>query len=62
MKGIIISILCRSITHSNLKLIKQEQELAMVDHWEWTLTHAQGEWVVFLEADWSNILTDFGTG
>jgi glycosyltransferase involved in cell wall biosynthesis len=40
-----------SIKHPNLKLIKPEKALAMVDHWEWALSHAKGEWLVFLGVD-----------
>ncbi|MDR2407157.1 MAG: glycosyltransferase family 2 protein, partial [Bacteroidales bacterium] len=40
-----------SVIHPNLKLIKPEKGLAMVDHWEWALSHAQGKWIVFLGAD-----------
>jgi glycosyltransferase involved in cell wall biosynthesis len=40
-----------SLGHPNLKLIKPEKGLAMVDHWEWALAHATGEWIMFLGAD-----------
>ncbi|MDR1896784.1 MAG: glycosyltransferase [Prevotellaceae bacterium] len=40
-----------SISHPNLRLIKPGKGLSMVDHWEWALTYATGEWIVFLGAD-----------
>ncbi|MDR1904099.1 MAG: glycosyltransferase family 2 protein [Treponema sp.] len=41
----------KSLNHSNISLIKPQEPLAMVDHWEWLLKHAKGDWVIFLGSD-----------
>lgn len=41
----------KSLNHPNIKLIKPEKPLAMVDNWEWALSHASGEWIIIVGAD-----------
>lgn len=41
----------QAMDSEHLRLIRPQEYLAMVDHWEWALGHARGEWVVFLGSD-----------
>ena len=40
-----------SLNHPNIRLLKNEEQLSMVDHFEWALSHATGQWVIILGAD-----------
>lgn len=37
--------------NDRVKLIKPNKEMSMVDHWEWALSHAKGEWLIIVGAD-----------
>ena len=41
----------QSLTHPRLRKLHPPAPLSMVDHFEWTLSLAEGEWVMFLGAD-----------
>lgn len=36
---------------TNVKYIEPGIELSMVEHWEWALNHASGDWLIFLGQD-----------
>jgi hypothetical protein len=38
----------RSAAHPRLRVVRPERPLSMVDHWEFALGQARGEWVLFL--------------
>jgi glycosyltransferase involved in cell wall biosynthesis len=40
-----------SITHPNIRIIHPPEGLSMAEHWEWALTHANGEWLMFVGQD-----------
>lgn len=37
--------------NQRIKLLKPEKALSMVDHWEWALSHAKGDWLIIVGAD-----------
>lgn len=39
------------LVHPNIQIIYPEEELSMTEHWEWALSHAKGEWQIFLGQD-----------
>lgn len=41
----------QSLKNPSIRLIKPESSLGMVDHFEFALSQAQGEWIIFLGAD-----------
>lgn len=40
-----------SLQYHSVRFIKPQNQLAMVDHFEFALAHAQGEWIITLGAD-----------
>jgi glycosyltransferase involved in cell wall biosynthesis len=40
-----------SITHPKIRIIHPPEGLSMAEHWEWALSHAQGEWLMFVGQD-----------
>ena len=40
-----------SIYHPSLKILSPPQGLSMTEHWEWLLSKASGEWIIFLGQD-----------
>lgn len=40
-----------NIVHRNVKIIRPKERLTMVEHFEWALKFATGEWVMFLGSD-----------
>lgn len=41
----------KTINHANIRKIFPPESLSMTEHWEWALTHAQGEWQIFVGQD-----------
>ena len=41
----------QTLTHPNIKIIEPPESLSMTEHWEWALSHAQGEWLIFVGQD-----------
>jgi len=39
------------LTHSQIKIIYPPDSLSMTEHWEWALSHATGEWQIFVGQD-----------
>lgn len=39
------------LNHPNIKIIYPPESLSMTEHWEWALTHAKGEWQIFVGQD-----------
>ena len=39
------------LSHPNITVIEPEQQLSMAEHWEWVLSHAHGEWLIFVGQD-----------
>jgi glycosyltransferase involved in cell wall biosynthesis len=39
------------LSHANLQVISPEVSLSMTEHWEWALSHARGEWLIFVGQD-----------
>jgi glycosyltransferase involved in cell wall biosynthesis len=37
--------------HPNIKIIQPSERLSMTEHWEWALSHASGEWMIFVGQD-----------
>jgi glycosyltransferase involved in cell wall biosynthesis len=37
--------------HPNIMVIEPEEPLSMTEHWEWALSHARGEWQIFVGQD-----------
>ena len=37
--------------HPNIKVIFPHEHLSMTEHWEWALSHAKGEWQIFIGQD-----------
>ncbi len=37
--------------HLNLKIIEPPRSLSMTEHWEWALSHASGQWQIFVGQD-----------
>lgn len=44
-------IFLNSIHHSNIKILTPPVGLSMSEHWEWALSHAIGEWIIFVGQD-----------
>lgn len=40
-----------TIEHKNIKKIKPENKLAVAEHWEYALSYAQGDWIIFVGVD-----------
>lgn len=40
-----------NLSHPNIITIEPPEELSMSEHWEWALTHARGEWIIFVGQD-----------
>lgn len=40
-----------SLAHPNIKTIVTPHKMSMTEHWEWALTHACGEWNIFVGQD-----------
>ena len=40
-----------NLKHPKIKILKPDCELSMVEHWEFVLSHARGEWQIILGAD-----------
>jgi glycosyltransferase involved in cell wall biosynthesis len=40
-----------AIVHPNVTVIQPPEELSMTEHWEWALSHAYGEWLIFVGQD-----------
>ncbi len=40
-----------TLKHDNIKVIRPESKLPMTEHWEFALTHAKGEWIIFVGVD-----------
>jgi len=38
-------------SHPNISVIEPKQQLSMTEHWEWALSHARGEWLIFVGQD-----------
>ncbi|MFI8735961.1 glycosyltransferase family 2 protein [Ectopseudomonas toyotomiensis] len=38
-------------SNSKIKVISPSERLSMTEHWEWALSHAQGEWLIFVGQD-----------
>lgn len=41
----------KTLTHKNIKTFLTPHSLSMSEHWEWALSHAQGEWCIFVGQD-----------
>ena len=41
----------KKLSHQNIKVIYPSQALSMTEHWEWALSHAKGEWQIFVGQD-----------
>jgi glycosyltransferase involved in cell wall biosynthesis len=41
----------REIVHPNIKVIYPPTGLSMTEHWEWALSHAIGDWLIFVGQD-----------
>ena len=39
------------LVHPNIRIIHPDKQLSMVEHFEWSLSHAQGEWIMFVGGD-----------
>lgn len=39
------------INHPNIKVIYPPESLSMTEHWEWALSHAKGDWQIFVGQD-----------
>ena len=37
--------------NKNIKIIEPAEPLSMTEHWEWALSHATGEWQIFVGQD-----------
>lgn len=40
-----------SLTHPNVVFLSPPKSLSMAEHWEWALSHASGEWLIFVGQD-----------
>ena len=40
-----------TIVHPNVTIVYPPEGLSMTEHWEWALSHAQGEWLIFVGQD-----------
>jgi glycosyltransferase involved in cell wall biosynthesis len=38
-------------SHPNVIVIEPKEPLSMAEHWEWALSHARGEWLIFVGQD-----------
>jgi glycosyltransferase involved in cell wall biosynthesis len=38
-------------SHPNVIVIEPKESLSMTEHWEWALSHARGEWLIFVGQD-----------
>jgi glycosyltransferase involved in cell wall biosynthesis len=41
----------QTLNNPNIKVIYPPQSLSMTEHWEWALSHASGEWQIFVGQD-----------
>ena len=39
------------LTHPKISVIEPAESLSMTDHWEWALSHAKGQWLIFVGQD-----------
>lgn len=39
------------LSHPNVVVLEPEKSLSMAEHWEWALSHARGEWLIFVGQD-----------
>lgn len=44
-------IYLNSLVHPNIRIIHPDKRLSMVEHFEWSLAHAEGEWIMFVGGD-----------
>lgn len=40
-----------TLNHPHIKTFWSPHEMSMSEHWEWLLSHAQGEWIIFVGQD-----------
>lgn len=40
-----------SLRHPNVTVLSPPESLSMTEHWEWALSHAKGEWLIFVGQD-----------
>ena len=40
-----------SLKHSNIKIIQPKNCLSLVDHWNFAISHATGDWLICVGAD-----------
>ena len=40
-----------ALVHPNVTIINPPEGLSMTEHWEWALSHARGEWLIFVGQD-----------
>jgi glycosyltransferase involved in cell wall biosynthesis len=40
-----------SLIHPHIKILHTPYRMSMTEHWEWVLSHAQGEWCIFVGQD-----------
>lgn len=40
-----------TLSQPNIRVIEPPEALSMAEHWEWALSHARGEWLVFVGQD-----------
>ena len=40
-----------AIDHPNVKIVYPQESMSMAEHWEWVLSQANGEWVMFVGQD-----------
>ncbi len=41
----------QSLNHPNIEIIYPPESMSMTEHWEWALSHAKGEWQIFVGQD-----------
>ena len=39
------------LTRPNIRVIEPPESLSMTEHWEWALSHANGQWLIFVGQD-----------
>lgn len=40
-----------TLSHPSIRVIEPPEALSMAEHWEWALSHARGEWLIFVGQD-----------
>lgn len=40
-----------ALSHPNIRIVEPPESLSMAEHWEWALSHAQGDWLIFVGQD-----------